>query len=58
MEIELPDLSDQKLLLGRLSELNALRAMHRAHLQLEDHLFASLQQRAFRDELQQKPLAA
>jgi type I restriction enzyme, S subunit len=51
LPIPLPSLQLQRSFAARVSEIDKLRAPHRAHLAKLDALFASLQHRAFRGEL-------
>jgi type I restriction enzyme S subunit len=49
--LSVPALSVQRIFAARVTEINKLKAHHRAHLAKLDALFASLQHRAFRGEL-------
>jgi type I restriction enzyme S subunit len=51
VRIEMPPLDLQRTFATRIGEIDALKAHHRAHLARLDALFASLQHRAFRGEL-------
>lgn len=49
--LPVPALSVQRIFAARVTEINKLKAYHRAHLAKLDALFASLRHRAFRGEL-------
>ena len=51
MELLVPPLDDQKGFTTLVKTMDRQKAAHRAHLVELDTLFASLQSRAFRDEL-------
>jgi type I restriction enzyme S subunit len=51
LTVPLPPLDLQRAFAARVTEIDALKAQHRAHLAKLDALFASLQHRAFRGEL-------